>query len=117
MVETVLGSDSSLTPAQYFSRAEGPQKPGHDTDYERFAESKSSIHTDMGTYSGAVSAVGAASPGSSDDGAFSPSLAAGLRRFLPPREPRRERFFLGWPSTPTASTSTISDAGTSTTSS
>src|SRR5262245_10678305 len=48
------------------ARAGCPQKPGHDTDYERFAESKSSIHSDMGTYSGAASAAAAASPGPSD---------------------------------------------------
>ena len=77
----------------------------------RERESKSSIHSDIGTYSGALLVRRA----STDDDIFvrearrrSRLSAAGLRRFLPPREPRRERLRFGCPSAPTAPSSAAS---------
>src|SRR5688500_6681794 len=97
--------------SQRSASARGPQEPPHDSGYPRARVSKSSIHSDIGTYSGsplsaaasavasAASTTSTASTTSAPSGAVSPlRAAAGFLRLRPPRDPRRERLRFGAPS-------------------
>src|SRR5688500_14140749 len=104
--------------SQRSASARGPQEPPHDSGYPRARVSKSSIHSDIGTYSGsplsdAASAVAsAASTAPAPSGAASPlPAAAGFLRLRPPREPRRDRLRFGVPSEAASPGSAGSAAG------
>src|SRR5262245_48413804 len=75
---------------------EARESPRMIADYARFEASKSSIHSDIGTYSAAPSSPGdSAVSVTSEPAVASPPFAAGFLRLRPPREPRRDRFFFG----------------------
>src|SRR6188768_621271 len=88
---------------------EARESPRMIADYARFEASKSSIHSDIGTYSATPSSpAGSAVSRSPEAAAPSPPFVAGFLRLRPPREPRRERFLFAGASLSAAGASAAS---------